>query len=209
LDGSSATFAFALAYAGTGSSGALTFSLSGTAATDFRVRSTTCGASLAPKTTCSVTVAFVPQAGVSGTRSAILTAATKSGARATASLAGTAGTSWVPVSVTVVNGTCSGGSCATQCESIPISFSGTTSLYIDAAGPSTSTASTFSLGNVVAGSPVTLKYVAPVGTRCTCSTDPNNVHAQCADWGCSVTLYSSSAVSSAVDSLIYCVSPIL
>ena len=69
----------------------MTVALTGRGAADFAIVASTCGAALAAKGTCAVTVAFAPEAGTSGALTATLGASSTSGAKASASLKGTAG----------------------------------------------------------------------------------------------------------------------
>ena len=50
---------------------------------------------------------------------------------------------------------------------------------------------------------MTIGHSGAGGSYCTCSTNPNDIHAQCANWGCSMTVYSSPSVSSAVQPTLY------
>jgi hypothetical protein len=112
-----------------------------------------------------------------------------------------------PVTLSVTNGNCSGGSCGLQCGTIPIVVSGGLSGSFDATGSSTSTPTGFSLGNAATGATVTVEYNAPANTFCTCSLDPANLHAQCPNWGC--TMSTSVSVTAASTINLYCEFPIL
>jgi hypothetical protein len=294
--GASATATFTLTNSGKAKSGAITLGLTG-ALSDFHVASTTCGASLASKASCTVSVAFAPPVGAAaGAQSATLTASSASGAKAHASLTGTVAamhsiggavsglqgsgltlsdgvdvltvapgatafafptklasgaayavavsaqpsnpsqtctvsngtgtvgtadvtnvqvsctTATYPLSITVYNGTCSGGYCGLQCATIPLTLSGSASASIDAAGSYTSTGATYVFpghSSVLAGSTVDVQYAAPAGTFCTCSFDPNNVHAECASWGCPMTVVPQETVNGAIHATLYCSYPIL
>jgi hypothetical protein len=176
---------------------------------DFVVSSNTC-TTVAAGGSCTFAVTFQPS--VSTGEGTVMTVSASPGGSPTFQLSGTGQVRTIPLSVVVFNGSCSGGFCSEQCAPITLNMNVAGAAFtVDAEGSSTSTGGTFTFpgeSSVPAGSSVTVMYSPPpTGTLCTCSTDPNNIHAQCANWGCPLT-FISQTVTAPVSATIYCLAPI-
>jgi hypothetical protein len=178
---------------------------------DFVVSGNRCTAALAAGGSCTFAVSFKPSAPPTGEGTVMVVSASPGGSQSF-QLSGTGLPATFPLSVVVNNGTCSGGFCSEQCSPITLSLSvGGTAVTLDAEGSTSSTGATYTFpgeSSVPSGSSVSVSYVPPAtGTLCTCSTDPNNIHAECANWGCPLT-FISTTVTGPLSATIYCLAPI-